>query len=67
MVDEWSDDEGQPDGQGKMVYRWSDHDGRSDRWIVGLMGGVTDRHVNDELMGWWMDWSYDRWMGMTDD
>ena len=43
-----------------------DIDGQSDRLIMGLMGGVTDRHVNDKLTGCWMDWSYDRRMGMTD-
>ena len=66
MVDEQSHNEGQPDRQGKMVYRWLDGDGLSDRWIAGLTGGVTDRHVIDELMGWWTDWSYDRWTGMID-
>ena len=66
MVDEWSDDEGQPDRQGKMAYRQSDVDGQSDRWITGLMGGMTDRHVNDELTVCCTDWSYDGWMGMTD-
>ena len=66
MVDEWSDDEGQPDRQGKMVYRWSRGDRQSDGWIMGLMGGVTDGHVIDELTGWLTDWSYDGWMGMTD-
>ena len=55
----------QTDG-GKMVYRWSDSDGQPDRWIMGLVVGVTDRHVNDKLMGCRMDWSYDGWMGMTD-
>ena len=66
MADEWSDDDGQSDRQGKMVYRWSDGDGQSDGQIAGLAVGVTDRRVNDKLMGWRMDWSYDRWMGMTD-
>ena len=66
MADEWSDDDGQSDRQGKMVYRWSDSDRRSDRQIVGLVVGVTDRHVKDELMGCWTDWSYDGWTGMTD-
>ena len=55
----------QTDG-GKMVYRWSDSDGQADGWIVGLVVGVTDRHVNDKLTGCPMDWSYDGWMGMTD-
>ena len=41
-LDEWSDDVGQPDGCGRMVYRWSDRDGQSDGWIAGLMGGVMD-------------------------
>ena len=66
MVDEWSDDDGQSDGQGKMVYRQLDGDGQSDGQITGLAVGLTDRCVNDELMGWWMDWSYDGQMGMTD-
>ena len=66
MVDEWSDKEGQPDGQCKMVCRQLDHDGWSDRKIVGLMGGVTDCHVNDELTGWWMDWAYDGQTGLMD-
>ena len=65
MLDEKSDDDGQSDRQGKMVYRWLDIDGWSDGWIAGLMGGVTDGHINDELMGCQMDWSYDRWMWMT--
>ena len=30
MVDVWSDDVGQPDRCGRMVYRWSDCDLRSD-------------------------------------
>ena len=55
----------QTDG-GKMVYRWSDSDRQSDRWIMGLVVGATDRHVNDKLMGCQMDWSYDGQMGMTD-
>ena len=56
MEDEQSDNDGQADGQGKMVYRWSDIDRWSDGLIAGLMGGVTDGHVNDELMGCEMDW-----------
>ena len=63
MVDEWSDNEGQPDGQGKMAYRWSDIDGQSDGRITGLTGDMTDGHVNDELTVYHTDWSYDRWMG----
>ena len=30
------------------------------------MGGVTDGHVNDELMVCCTDWSYDRQTGMMD-
>ena len=66
MADEWADDDGQSVRQGKMVYRWSDIDSWSDGLIAGLMGGVTDGHVNNKLTGCWMDWSYDRQMGMTD-
>ena len=67
MADEWSDEDGQCDGWGKMVYRQSDVDRWSDGLIMGLMGGVTDGHVNDELMGCCqMDWSYDGWTGLTD-
>ena len=66
MVHELSDDDGQSDGWGKMVYRQLDVDGQSDRLIAGLMGGVTSRCVNDELMGCQTDWLYDRWTGMTD-
>ena len=54
------------DVQDKMAYRWSDIDGQSDGRIMGLMGGVTDRHVNDKLTVWHTDWSYDGWMGMMD-
>ena len=63
MVDESSDDDRQSDGWGKMVDR---RDGWSDRQITGLAGWVTDRHVNDELMGWRTDWSYDGQTGITD-
>ena len=66
MADERSDDDGQLDGWGKMLYRQSDSDGRSEGLITGLAGGVTDGHVNDELTGWQTDWSYDGQMGMTD-
>ena len=51
MADEWSDKDGQSDRWGKMLYRQSDIDGWSDRLIAGLTVGVTDGHVNDELMG----------------
>ena len=66
MADEHSDDDGQSGGRGKMVYRWLDGDRWCDGQIVGLVVGLTNGHVNDKLMGWRMDWSYDRWMGMTD-
>ena len=66
MADEQSDDDGQLDGWGKMVYRWSDSDGWSVRQIAGLVGGVTEGQINDELTGCWMDWSYDGQTGMTD-
>ena len=66
MVDEWSDNEGQPDRQGKMAYRQSGRDRWSYRQIAGLMVGVTDRHANDKLMVFWLDWSYDGWTWMTD-
>ena len=55
----WSGGDGWSDGQGKMGYRWSDGDGQSNGWSAGLIGGVTDWHVIDELMGCWTDWSYD--------
>ena len=66
MADEQSDDDGQSERQGKMVYRWLDIDGRSDGLIMGLIGGLADRCVNDKLTGCQTDWSYDGWMGMTD-
>ena len=49
-----------------LSYRWSGIDGQSDRLISGLMGGVADRQVIDELTGWWMYGTYDVQMGMTD-
>ena len=54
MGDEQSDDDGQSDGWGKMVYRWSDVYG----WSDGLVKGrVTDGCVNDKLTGCQTDWS----------
>ena len=66
MVDVQSDDVGQPDRCGRMVYRWPDGDGRSDGWCTGLTGGVVDRHVMDGVTGGWTDCSYDGQTGMTD-
>ena len=66
MVDEQSDNDGQSDQQGKMMYRWVDGVRQSDGQIMEMAVGLTDGHVNDKLMGWQMDWSYDGWMGMTD-
>ena len=37
MVDVWSDDVGQPDRRGRMGYRRSDSDGRSDGRFAGRM------------------------------
>ena len=66
MVDVRSDDVGQPDGRGRMVYRWSDGDRWSDGRFAGLTGGVADGQVMDGLMGGWTDCSYDGRAGMTD-
>ena len=33
---------------------------------MGLTGGVTDEHVDDELTVCHTDWLYDGWMGMMD-
>ena len=51
MADKWADNDGQSDGWGKMVYRWSDVDRWSDGLIAGLMGGMTDGCVYEELTG----------------
>ena len=57
MVEEQSDDDGQPDGWDKMSHWQSDVDRWSDRLIVGLIGGVTDGYVNDKLTGCQTGWS----------
>ena len=54
MVDVWSDDVGQPDRHGRMVYRQSDSDSQS-----GMMDGLpmvwtdsaTDLRVDKQMVG----------------
>ena len=48
----WSGIGGWSDRQVYRLDEQSDDVGQPDEWIVGLMGGVTDGHVIDELMGW---------------
>ena len=66
MVDVWSDDVGQPDGHGRMVYRRLVGVGWSDRQFAGLMGGWTDCRVTDGVAGGWTDRLYDGQAGMMD-
>ena len=61
-----SDSDRQADRLWEALYRQVGSDGQSDGLIVGLMGGVTDRCVNNELTGCQMDGLYDGWMGITD-
>ena len=59
-------DVGQPDRRGRMVYRRSDGDGRSDGRCTRLTGWVADGRVMDRVTGGWTDGSYDGRAGMTD-